>query len=372
VVVTARFATPALFTLALAVPAFDGWMTSWSVPPAQEDIIVRAGEKTLRADLYRPRHPRSAVLLVHGLSPAGRRHPELVRLARLFARHGRLVLVPHFDGLADFHLSGHEIDEVKAALAELRRRSQTVAVAGFSFGAGPALAAAADEDGLAWIGSFGGYADLRNVILFLTTGVHTFRGRRYSSHPEEYNRWKLASLLTPLVDDPRDRERLRAIAAHRLADPSDDTGALAAEFGPSGRTVMRLIQSRSEAQTTALVERLSPATREQLDRLSAVAAASRLRARLLIAHGTDDDSIPFTESLRLADAAGPRARVVVLDSFHHTGPRPVWRTFHRVTDAAALLGLVDEMLRDSPRERARLDHRAAGLTARWASSDRRR
>ena len=371
-VVTARFATPALFTLALAMPAFDVWMRGWSVPPTREEIVVRAGETTLRADLYGPCHPRSAVLLVHGLSPAGRRHPELVRLAGLFARHGRLVLVPHFDGLADFHLSGREIDDVKAALTELRRRSETVAVAGFSFGAGPALVAAAGEDGLAWIGSFGGYADLRNVIVFLTTGVHTFRGRRYSSRAEEYNRWKLAALLAPLVDDPHDRERLRVIAARRLANPSDDTSAIAAELGPDGRTVMSLVRSRSEEETTALVERLSPATLGQLDRLSPAAAVPRLRAQLLVAHGADDDSIPFTEGLRLADAAGLRARVIILDSFHHTGPRLVWWAFHRVTDAAALLGLVDEMLRDSPRERARRDRRAAGFTARWASSDRRR
>lgn len=347
VVAAARFATPVLFTLALAAPGLDAWIAGSSVP-AREEIVVRAGETTLRADLYRPRHPRSAVLLVHGLSPKGRRHPELVRLARLFARHGRLVLVPHFDGLADFRLGGREVEEVKAALAELRRRSETVAVAGFSFGAGPALVAAAGEDGLAWVGSFGGYADLRNVIVFLTTGNHSFQGRRHASPVEDYNRWKLASLLAPLVDDPRDRERMRAIAARRLADPAADTAALAAELRADGRTVMRLVQSRDEAETTALVERLSPAARAQLDRLSPLAAVPAIRARLLVAHGVDDDSIPFTESLRLAGAAGGRARVVILESFHHTGPRPAWWAVHRVTDGAALLGLVSEMLISAP------------------------
>ena len=72
----------------------------------------------------------------------------------------------------------------------------------------------------------------------------------------------------------------------------------------------------------------------------------RLRARLLIAHGADDDSIPFTESLRLAEAAGPRARVVVLETFHHTGPGGVSTAlYRRVADGAALLLLADEMLR---------------------------
>ena len=38
---------------------------------------------------------------IHGLSTAGRRHPELVRLARLLAQHGQLVFGGDFaDALA--------------------------------------------------------------------------------------------------------------------------------------------------------------------------------------------------------------------------------------------------------------------------------
>jgi pimeloyl-ACP methyl ester carboxylesterase len=340
-----RFGPALLFTSALALPGFDAWLARWSDVIAAEEITVPAPTAPLRADLYRPPRVRGTLLLVHGLSSAGRRHPELVRLARLFARYGYLVVVPQLDGLAAFRLSGAEIDEIKAALADLRRRGEAPAVAGFSFGAGPALVAAADEPGLAWVGSFGGYADLRNVIVYLTTGTHTFQGRRYTGRVEEYNRWKLAALLAPLVADDCDRALLARIAARKLANPGEDTGALAAQLGPGGRAAMSLVESRREDQTVALVDRLSPATRAQLDRLSPIAIVPRLRARLLLAHGVDDDSIPFTEALRLAEAAGPRARVVILESFHHTGPRSVWTSLpRRAGDVVALLGLVDEML----------------------------
>src|SRR5262252_10532903 len=143
VVAFVRFGAAGLFTLALAFPVFDErWIAPWYAMPAIEEVGVSVGATTLHADLYRPRIPRAAVLLVHGLSPAGNRHPQLVRLARVFSRHGFMVMVPRFEGLAMFRLSGREIDEIKAALAELRRRSTIVAVAGFSFGAGPAVVAA--------------------------------------------------------------------------------------------------------------------------------------------------------------------------------------------------------------------------------------
>jgi pimeloyl-ACP methyl ester carboxylesterase len=261
-------------------------------------------------------------------------------------------MVPQFDGLAKFRLSGHEIDEVTAAIAELRRRSDRVAVAGFSFGAGPALIAAAKHDGLAWVGSFGGYADLTNVIVFLTTGVHRWDGRRHTGPVEEYNRWKLLALLAPLVQDERDRERLLLIASRRLANPFDDVNAILAALGRDGRIVMSLVESRQEDVTMTLLGRLSPATRAALDRLSVAAAVPKLRTRLWLVHGTADDSIPFTESLRLANAAGSRARAVILESFHHTGPASTWTRLHRrVTDAAALFRLVDEILRAAGRSR---------------------
>src|SRR5207247_10343405 len=92
-------------------------------------MSIEAGGRRLVADLYRPSAQRGALLLVHGLSRAGRRHPDLVRLARLLARQHRLVLVPHFVGLAAYRLSGREVGEVRAGLRSLGAQSPTNAVA---------------------------------------------------------------------------------------------------------------------------------------------------------------------------------------------------------------------------------------------------
>ena len=91
---------PALsLALALALPGAESWLAPLHAEVVVEEMSVEADGRRLVADLYRPSAPRGALLLVHGLSRAGRRHPDLVRLARLLARHHRLVLVPHFEGL---------------------------------------------------------------------------------------------------------------------------------------------------------------------------------------------------------------------------------------------------------------------------------
>ena len=72
---------------------------------------------------------------------------------------------------------------------------------------------------------------------------------------------------------------------------------------------------------------------------------------MLLAHGTADDSIPFTESVRLAEAAGPHARLALFHTFHHTGPAPFWASLRmQLGDGWQLVSLVDELLRYERRE----------------------
>lgn len=340
-----RFGPAVSLSVALAIPATEAWFAPLLQDAVRSDVTVAAAGRPLHADLYRPAKPRAGLLLVHGLSPAGRRHPELTRLAGLLARRGQIVLVPEFEGLAAFRLSGSEVQEIRAALRHLATLSRSVAVAGFSFGAGPALLAAADVPDVRLVGSFGGYADLRNVIAYVTTGVHSFGGRHSVQRQEEYNRWKLLALLVGFVERDGDRQLLRVIAERKLANPSQDTGDIERQLGSEGRSVMALVVNRREEALGARLAALSPGAREALDRLSPLSAVPRLSGRLLIAHGAADDSIPFTESLRLAQAAGGRAPVAILHSFHHTGPQSFWQSLReRARDGWNLLRLADALL----------------------------
>jgi fermentation-respiration switch protein FrsA (DUF1100 family) len=341
-----RSAPTLALSASLALPASETALARLSPEPIRDEIVVMAGDHRVDADLYRPPSVHGGLVLVHGLSRAGRRHPELVRLARLLARHGHLVLVPQLEGLAAFRLDGAEVDDIRAALDYLGGRTPAVGIAGFSFGAGPALLAAAAQPRLALAASFGGYADLRNVITYITTGIHTFRGQQYVQHQQEYNRWKLLALLVGFVDSARDRDTLSSIATRKLGDPAADTTGLESELGAEGHAVLRLVLNRQPAAVPALLAELSHAARDALASLSPLAAVSRLRSPVLIAHGVGDDSIPFTESLRLADAAGDRGQLALLRTFHHTGAYGSWGSWSaRVIDAWSVMRLADALLR---------------------------
>lgn len=337
---------PALkLTVELASPAAEAWLEPLGQRVSRREVTIDAGGRTLAADLYRPPAPQGALLLVHGLSRLGRRQPDLERLAWLLARQGQVVLVPHFEGLAAFRLNGREVADVRAAVRYLRAEAGRVGVAGFSFGAGPTLLAVSNVPGLRVVGSFGGYADLGNVIKFVTTGVHAFNGQRHVQPPDEYNRWKMLALLAAFVEDRRDRRVLEALAVRRLAHPGRVTEGPEVALGPEGRRVWNLVSNRQEALVEPLLADLPDGARKALQALSPLPALRHLSGHLLVAHGAADRSIPFTESLRLAAAGPPGSRVVILRTFDHTGPQTLWRSLaDQAEDGWRLLGLVDALL----------------------------
>src|SRR5439155_21152353 len=117
-----------------------------------------------------------------------------------------------------------------------------------------------------------------------------------------YTRWKLLALLVGFVEDQPDRRRLDEIARRKLAYPGDDTREIEQALGPDGRAVLALVLNRREEAVAGLLARLPPGAREALSRLSPRDAGAHIHARLLVAHGTEGESIPYTDSLRLAAA----------------------------------------------------------------------
>ena len=344
-VVALSLAHGATLALALAAPAAERWLGPLLQPWTREEVAIAGPAGTLDADLYRPARAHGAILLVHGLSSSGRRQPDLETLARLLAREGQLVLVPQFPGLAAFRLTGVEVDQIRAALEDLIRRHGAAGIAGFSFGAGPALLAAAGFPRLRIVGSFGGYADLRNVIRFITTGVHHLDGVRHVQPQQEYNRWKLLAILAGFVGEARERRVLDAIAERKLRNPADDVTALERALGGEARGLLALALNRDETAVDGLLAGLPARAQRALDALAPLPVVPSLTGRILIAHGAGDDSIPFTESLRLAAAAGGRAHVSILRTFHHTGAAPLWTSLgDRAGDGARLLRITHHLL----------------------------
>lgn len=303
------------------------------------------------AQVYRPAGPScGGLVLVHGLSRHGQAHPFFERLGRALARAGFMVTAPDLPHLRAFQLADSDVTRVVQEVKALARLTRgPLGILGFSFGAGPALLAALDaevRDRLALVGSFGGYWDLRDVIVFSTTGWFEEDGRWRRARQEEYNRWKLLAAMTPYLPDGEGRRRLTRIVDLKLANPRAEVGEEAAGLGGDGRALLALVENSERDRAPALIDSLPPAVKERLRRFSPATWIGGVRARLLIAHGSADDSIPYTESLRLAREAPVLGRVVIFGGLAHVFPEASgWPSLlGRVGDGQRLIALLDDLL----------------------------
>jgi dienelactone hydrolase len=338
-----RLTAAHLFALDLLLP---GW-----IPTVHAVIREPLAVGDTPADLYRPSgRVRGGLVLVPGLSRLGKDHPAFRRLARSLARVGFVVLAPDFSGLRAFQVRETDVPTIVEAVRALAREApRPIGILGFSFGAGPALLAAADpsiRDEVDVVGSFGGYWDLADVIRFITTGWFEDDGGWQQVPQQPYNRWKLLTALAPFVADPLERGRLQRLADLKLDQPAGEITPEVHALGPEGRRLFALVENHERDRVADLLASLTPGIRETMRRLSPSTAVRGVRARLLIAHGRHDDSIPYTESLRLARAAPKLGRVAIFEDFAHAFPSEGgWRTrLRQARDLERLVLLLDELL----------------------------
>ena len=258
-------------------------------------------------DLYQPlalRTPR-ALVLVHGLAPMGKDDPRLAQAARLLARAGFRVAVPTIPGLTRLRLRPEDAEPVVAAIRSFagERGSGRISVLGVSVGAGPALLAAADPrvaDRVGTVLSLGGYASAVELLRYFLTGAYGYGHvwGRVSPQPEAARLFLRENL--DLLKNLEDRRILDAWLS-RLSPGAPAT------LSPEGMAVLTLVENRDPARVDALVRKLPPGLQDLLARLSPEQMVPRISARLVLVHGRGDPAVPFTESLRLAAAAGGKA-----------------------------------------------------------------
>ncbi|MGH7389424.1 MAG: hypothetical protein ACREM3_08170, partial [Candidatus Rokuibacteriota bacterium] len=154
-------------------------LTRLTPPPARDTLAVGGAG----ADRYaRAAFVSRPLVLVHGVTPAGKDDPHAAAAARLLARAGFDVAVPTVPGLTTGRLRPDDVEPVVATIDALGRSAgRPVTLVSVSVGAGPALLAAADErvrDRVAAVLSLGGYASARSLVRFFLTGDYAWGDAR--------------------------------------------------------------------------------------------------------------------------------------------------------------------------------------------------
>lgn len=318
---------------AIAAGSGESRLRRGTPEPSRMPVAYRVEDRRREGDLYQPAEKASAaIVLVPGAAREGKDDPRLVALAVALARSRFVVLVPDLEAARALEIGAADAVEIADAVRHLGQRrapaEASVGLVAISYAVGPAiLAALAPEAGrhVRFIVGVGGYYDAVAAITFITTGQYRLApGAPWLfRRPNEYGKWIFARGNADRLDDPADRRLLFEIAERKLDDPAADVSALAAQLGPEGDSVYRLLINTDPERTSELIDKLPTFLRREIEALDLRRHdLSVLDARLILLHGRDDAIIPYTESVALAHATAGRASLYVVDSLTHVDLAP--------------------------------------------------
>lgn len=328
----------------------DSRLKSVTGVPTRATITYTVADREHVADVYEPagRPPRGTLVLIHGFTAHGRRDLRLVELAASLARSGFVVVAPDVEGPRTLAVGLDDARDIGDTLRHVTTDAggftvPPVGLIAFSFAVGPAMIAAMEPSAAGdvhFLVAVGGYYDLVDAITYVTTGFDPLSDRA-DTVPEPRREGKWLVLLGQLerIHDDEDRRLLRQIAESRLDDPEAPIDQPVAALGREGRSVFRLVANTDPGRVDEYVRGLPPAVRAELEGLDlARRDLSRLRAELILVHGTDDDVIPIGHSERLRDAVGDdRAHLFPASGLQHVDVSPGLRDGWQLWRAGALI-----------------------------------
>ena len=327
-----------LLLLELPTPETDGSIASRLPDPVVERVTFEAAGRTMIADVYRPasgsqgsRHP--GIVLNHGVAAGGMNDLRLTNFADALARCGYVALVPEFIHLKEFRVRASDVDEMVRSYEYLEQLpvvdSDRAGFFGFSYAGGLAVLAANDSrisERVRFCFLLGSYYDIRSIVIYATTGYYLENDEWVYMKPRHTGKWAFLKNMLELVDDAGDRALLARIADAKLAGDERDVSAAADSLGTEGACLYELMTSTDPDQAAGIIERLDPRILSFFDELSMVGNIDDVTAHLIITHGRDDNLMPYTESILLAENAPPNAAVQlrILESFQHVDLEFSW------------------------------------------------
>lgn len=319
--------------------------------PERRAIDFNVEGRAYQGDLYlSSQETRAGIVLVPGIVPRGKDDRRIVALAQTLARLQFAVLVPDLQGPRHYRVRAHDVREVADAFRHLRSREDAVTpgrvgIAGFSYGAGPVLLAALEpdiRDAVDFVVTLGGYYDLHSIVTYFTTGYFKTEpnGTWQYLQPSPYNKWVFTLSNADLVERRADRASLETLAHESLEYDETISTSSSAHLGPDARALYRLIINEDPNRVPDLIRQLPASILTELEGLNpASRELTTLQAEVILVHGRNDNMIPYSESLALAQALpSEQVKLFIVDGLVHVDVRI------KNKDIPQLLGAVEALL----------------------------
>ena len=314
----------------IAIARLARWLGPWADATRSPDVPIAEEQlDEIRVRIYgtggRP------YLIAPGLHFQGPDDPRLDRFCRILARAGHHVIAPFIPSYLALTPNARAIVDFRRVFtARARWTDRRPIVFSVSFGSLLAFALAADHgDELDGLVIFGGYAEFQSTMEFCLTG-RVASGREAKRDPLNQP-VVLMNLLAHI--EPRCADPIAVAAAWRRyvertwgrpeMKARERFTAIADELAPGVADNIRELFHVGIGSRPGAVELALPAlTRFDASALDPTPYLARIRGRVDLVHGTEDDVIPYEQSQVLArKLVNAHVRLHITGMYGHTGSK---------------------------------------------------
>ena len=283
--------------------------------PIQKDSFTG---KEIIYDIYTPNLPKSdskkLIILIHGMTIAGKDDEDLVFLAKRLAKLGFEVFVPEIRGLKNCQIGYEETNEIKVAIdtAIHLYPDHKTGVMSFCYGNGVLLPVFDDEKiakNIDFLIIWGGYASMKDLLRFNLLGYYPVDGKLIYSEPdiEVKNKYINQKYWYNFLPQQSRKEWLNALKTNKTGNL---TGAQ--------KNTYQFLKNTKLNKFEEYYNKLSPEIQNWLKIISPENYIVKVNCKIIFVHSLRDTLVPYQDALKLYGFANKQNnKPFILPIFEH-------------------------------------------------------
>ncbi|OGD83450.1 hypothetical protein A2165_03260 [Candidatus Curtissbacteria bacterium RBG_13_40_7] len=295
--------------------------------PQVEEITLQIPQKTIKADLYRPKDNKKHPAIVFSLGTiVTRKSEEVTKFAETLSRMGFVVLVPDLPDFISGFVWTDSVDGLLSSIQFLDTQNfvdkKKMGFAAFCVGASAAIVASEDEkisNKVSFIAAIAPYFSAKEAAEAIILGkAKDSNGSWTDWQPHELSVNTIQTGYIHSVENEAERELMKG---HFLTGKKM-SGDEIEKLSPETRAIFDFLTNTDDAKFDEIWKRIPDDFKNDVfDYLSPDLKINKLKAKLLILNDKKDTYVPKTEGEKFVkNLPKNQLYLIEVDSFEHVNP----------------------------------------------------
>jgi len=311
-------------------------LPSWLSPKTKiSDYKINFGKRVLAPKVFQlddnKKHP--GMIVFTPLAQEDESSAAAINFLKGLAKLGFTVMVPLWPGRPLGTINETDPKDLAGSIDWFSKQDfiekGPVGLVAISYGAGPALIAAADEhikNKIKYLVLLSGYVDLLAATETIVTGKFSYGKIKGEVEPDPYARYVLFYNIGKWCSNHGDQQIFAKISKIILDNNQSDTkiNALADGLSKEGKTIFAWVTASEPKDFREKFSRLPKKIKNHYQALTPkLKNIFSIKSPLLIMHSTNDRLIPHTESIKLYNNIknyNKKSSLVLISAFDHAIP----------------------------------------------------